>query len=85
MIAKKPSNGRLIVKMVNNEQKTASGLIIADSFESTTQRTEVIAVGECKGKFIPGEFAYIQKHAGIDIGFNELIISEEHVLYTVEQ
>jgi co-chaperonin GroES (HSP10) len=87
MTNKKPANGRIIVQRQSNEHTTQGGLIIADAFESTTQRTKILAVGQTKASYTPGHYAYIQKHAGIEIGHStdELVISEEHILWTVEE
>ncbi len=83
---KKPINGKLIVEMVNNEQTTKTGIIITESFESPTQKTKIIAVGpNCKNEFKVGDYAYIARHAGFDIGFDQLVIVEDQVLYTCSQ
>lgn len=92
MFNKKPASNRLIVEVVDNEQITDSGIIIADSYETTTQRTKIIAVGKRRTwtqtedmDYQVGHYAYIPKHSGIEIGFNELVIKEEDILYTSDK
>ena len=89
MINKKPATNRLIVEVVDNERKSKSGLIIADSFETPTQRTKILSMGLRRTwtqtepmEYIVGDYAYITKHSGIDVGYNELVIKEEDILYT---
>lgn len=86
---KKPATNRLIVEIVNNEHKSKSGIIIADSFETPTQRTKILAMGLRRTwtqtepmEYTIGDYAYITKHSGIEIGYNELIVKEEDILYT---
>lgn len=94
MKIKTPASNRLIVEVVDNTEVSNAGLIIADAFETPTQRTLIKAVGkrrtwtqteDMSHDYPIGWYAYINKHAGIEIGMNELIIKEEDVLYTSDR
>ena len=80
METRKPGISRLIVQKIDEERKTAGGLFMAESFESPTQTAKILAVGECKGKYDVGDRCMITRHAGIEIGLDELVILEGDVL-----
>jgi chaperonin GroES len=80
----KPLNDRVIVKRVEEEQKTAGGIIIPDTAKEKPQEGEVIAVGPGKrdegGKRIAlevkaGDRVLFGKYAGTEIKID----GEEHV------
>ena len=88
----RPLQDRLIVKRVEEEEKTKGGIIIPDSAKEKPQEGEVIAVGPGKvtdeGKKIPldikaGDRILFGKYAGTEIKFDSqeyLIIKEDEVL-----
>lgn len=85
---RKPTNGRLIVEIVDNEQITQSGIIITETFESPIQKTRILSIGKLKNEdenIKVNNYAYISKHHGIDIGMGQLCIREEEVLFTTEK
>jgi len=85
---RKPTNGRLIVEIVDNEQTTKGGIIITETFESPLQKTRIISVRKLKNEddnIKPNNFAYISKHHGIDIGLGQLCLREEEVLFITEK
>lgn len=87
----RPLHDRLIVKRLDEEQKTKGGIIIPDSAKEKPQEGEVLAVGNGKilddGKKIPldvkvGDRVLFSKYSGTDIkvdGEEYLIIKEDDV------
>lgn len=61
----KPVNDRVVIKQVENEAKTPSGLILGDSSKDNTPRGVIMAVSE-KSKFKVGE-KVIYASMGIEI------------------
>lgn len=85
---RKPTNGRLIVEMVDNEQTTHAGIIITETFESPLQKTRILSIGKLKNEddcLQVNKFAYISKHHGVDIGMGQLCLREEEVLFVTER
>ena len=89
----RPLYDRIVVKRISEEeQKTASGLIIPDSAKEKPQEGEVVAVGKGKrledGKLVPldvqvGDRILFGKYSGSDIkldGDEFLIMREDEVL-----
>jgi chaperonin GroES len=84
----RPLQDRVIVKRLEEENKTASGLIIPDTAKEKPQRGEVVAAGpgkkDDKGKLIPLDVkakdkVLFSKYAGteIKVGGEELLIMRE--------
>jgi chaperonin GroES len=80
----KPLNDRVIVKRVEEEQKTAGGIIIPDTAKEKPQEGKVVAVGpgglDDKGeRIIPevkeGDRILFGKYAGTEIKID----GEEHI------
>ena len=92
----RPLQDRLIVKRLEEEEKTAGGIIIPDSAKEKPQEGKVIAVGKGKvgedGKVHPldvkkGDKILFSKYAGTEVnieGDEHLIIREDGVLGVVE-
>jgi len=92
----RPLHNRLIVKRVDEEEKTAGGIIIPDTAKEKPQQANVIAVGPGKrddqGKIIPpdvraGDRVLFSKYSGSEVkleGEDHLIISEDDVLAILE-
>jgi chaperonin GroES len=88
----RPLNDRLIVKRVEEEQKTAGGIIILDTAKEKPQEGEVVAVGPGKrdedGKRIAlevkaGDRILFGKYAGTEIkidGEEHIFMREEDIL-----
>ena len=93
----RPLHDRVIVKRMEEERKTASGIVIPDSATEKPDQGEVVAVGAGKkddqGKLIPldvkvGDRVLFGKYAGQEIkieGSEYLIIREEEVLGVIEK
>ncbi|MBM3483286.1 MAG: co-chaperone GroES [Alphaproteobacteria bacterium] len=84
----RPLHDRVVVKRVNQEQKTAGGIIIPDSAQEKPQEGEVIAAGagtrDESGKLRPldvkkGDRVLFGKWSGSEVkmGGEELLIMKE--------
>jgi chaperonin GroES len=92
----RPLHNRIIVERVEEDEKTAGGIIIPDSAKEKPQQGRVIAVGpgrrDDKGKIIPmevnkGDRVLFSKYGGNEVnleGDEHLIISEDDVLAILE-
>ena len=92
----RPLHDRLIVKRIEEEQKTAGGIIIPDTAKEKPQEGKVVAVGPGKldedGKVIPldvkaGDRILFGKYSGTEVkidGEEHLIMREEDVLGVIE-
>ena len=88
----RPLYDRIVVKRIDEDEKTASGLIIPDSAKEKPQQGEVVAVGQGKrnddGKLIAldvkaGDRILFGKYSGSEIkldGEEFLIMREDEVL-----
>ncbi len=91
----KPLGDRVVIKMVENEEKTVSGLVIPDSAKEKPQVAEVVAVGPgglVEGKEVTMELAVgqkvlISKYAGTQVTIDKVeytILKQSDVLAVVE-
>jgi chaperonin GroES len=92
----RPLHDRLIVERIEEEEKTAGGIIIPDTAKEKPQEGRVIAVGPGKvneeGEVTPldvkkGDRVLFSKYAGTEIqleGVERLIIREDDVLAVLE-
>ena len=92
----RPLHDRIIVERLEEETKTAGGLIIPDTAKEKPQQGKVIAVGKGKktedGKILPldvkvGDKILFGKYAGTEIkieGQEFLMMREDDVLGVVE-
>lgn len=92
----KPLHDRILVKRLESEQKTASGIIIPDTAQEKTQLATVIAAGDGKimadGSKRPmnvkaGDTILFGKFSGTEIkysGEDFLILKEDEVLGIVQ-
>ena len=88
----RPLQDRLLVKRLQSEEKTASGIIIPDNAKEKPQEAEVIAVGAGKmlddGKLRKpdvkvGDRVLFSKYAGSEVkidGHEHLIMREDDLL-----
>ena len=93
----RPLNDRILVKRVEQEEKTAGGIIIPDSAKEKPAEGEVVAVGNGKladnGERIAmevkvGDVVLFSKYGGTDVkidGEDYLIMREDDVLGIVEK
>jgi chaperonin GroES len=91
----KPLGDRLLVRPVEEEETTASGIVLPDTAKEKPQKGKVLAVGDGKlddGKRIPldvseGDEVLYSKYGGTDItvdGEDLLVLRETDVLAKVE-
>ncbi len=92
----RPLQDRVIVKRLEEEEKTKGGIIIPDSAKEKPQEGKVIAVGKGKmtddGKLIPldvkaGDRILFGKYSGTEVkieGEEHLIMREEDILGIIE-
>ncbi|MGD9535825.1 MAG: co-chaperone GroES [Alphaproteobacteria bacterium] len=93
----KPLHDRVVVKRVEQEQKTAGGIIIPDSAQEKPQEGEVVAVGagsrDDSGKLRPldvkkGDRVLFGKWSGSEIkigGEDVLIMKESDIMGVIER
>ena len=93
----KPLEDRIVVKPVEAEQVTASGLVIPDTAKEKPQEAEVIAVGpgrvDDNGVRIPvdvkvGDKVIFSKYGGTELkfeGHEYLVLSARDVLAVIER
>lgn len=90
----RPNGDRILVKRTENEEKTASGIIIPDNAKEKAQIGSVIAVGAGKldangVTIVPsvkvGDTIYFGKYSGTEMDDDHLIIREDEILGFIEQ
>jgi chaperonin GroES len=92
----RPLQDRILVKRIDEEEKTKGGIIIPDTAKEKPSEGKVIAVGKGKlndeGKLTPldvkkGDRILFSKYSGTEVnieGDEHLIIREDDVLGVVE-
>ena len=90
----RPLGDRVLIKRLENEEKTVGGIIIPDAAKEKAQTGEVIAVGrgalDAAGNIIPmqvkvGDTVYFGKYSGTEAGDDHLIIREDELLGVIEK
>ena len=92
----RPLNDRILVKRLEEEEKTAGGIIIPDSAKEKPAEGEIVAVGPGKmndsGERVAmdvaaGDRVLFSKYGGTDVkldGDNFLIMREDDILGVIE-
>lgn len=91
----KPLGDRVVIKMVESEETTKSGIILTGSAKEKPQMAEIVAVGpggtvdgkEVKMELKVGDKVITSKYAGTEIKFNDVeytILKQSDVLAIVE-
>ncbi len=91
----KPLADRVVIKMVEEEEKTFGGIVLPDSAKEKPQVAEVVAVGPggvVDGKEVHmelkiGDRVLISKYAGTQVNFDDVeytILKQSDVLAIVE-
>jgi len=92
----RPLGDRIIIKRIEEEEKSKGGIIIPDTAKEKPQEGKVIAVGKGKvgddGKLIPievkvGDRVLFGKYSGTELkllGDEHLVIREEDILGIIE-
>lgn len=90
----RPLGDRVLIKRIEEQEKTQGGLYIPDAAKEKAQLGAVIAVGagktDASGKVIPmavkaGDTVYFGKYAGTETGKDHLVLREEEILGVVEK
>lgn len=90
-----PLSDRVVLKQLEAEEKTKSGIILASSAQEKPQEAEVIAVGpggvvdgkEIKMQVKEGQKVIYSKYAGTDVkldGEEFIIVRQDDILAVVE-
>ena len=92
----KPLGDRVVLKVLEAEEKTASGIVLPDTAKEKPQQGKVLAVGPGKygddGNLVPmsvktGDLVLFAKYAGTEVkyeGEEMLILRESDLLAVVE-
>lgn len=93
----KPLEDRVVIKVVEAEQTTASGLVIPDTAKEKPQEGEVVAVGEGrfddKGQRVPmdvklGDKVVFSKYGGTELSYagqDYLILGSRDILAVIDK
>lgn len=74
----KPILDRVIVKMIEQEDKTDAGILIANVSKEKSYLAEVIEVGDCEEMYIKkGDKVIVNKYSGVIVNYNK----EEYVFF----
>jgi chaperonin GroES len=84
----KPLGARVVLKEVEREQTTESGIVLPDTAQQKPQTAEVVAVGEHEDvKVSVGDMVVVRKYSGTEIELDEeehRIVDAEDILGVVE-
>ncbi len=85
----KPLGERALVRVVEREEKTASGIVLPDTAKERPQTAEVVAVGEFENgkKVSQGDVVVFAKYSGTEItleGEDYMILDADDILGVVE-
>ena len=91
----KPLGDRVVIKQLEAEEKTKSGIILASGAKEKPQQAEVVAVGpggivdgkEVKMEVKVGDKVIYSKYAGTDVKLGEdeyVIVKQNDILAIVE-
>ena len=86
-----PLSDRVVLKQLEAEEKTKSGIILADSAEEKPQEAEVIAVGpgtkDVTMQVKAGQKVVYSKYAGTNVKLDDeeyIIVKQDDILAIVE-
>ena len=86
-----PLSDRVVLKQLEAEEKTKSGIILADSAKEKPQEAEVIAVGpgtkDVKMQVKAGQKVVYSKYAGTNVKLDDeeyIIVKQDDILAIVE-
>ena len=84
----KPLGARALVKMIEGDRQTASGIVLPDTAREKPQTAEVVAVGDSdEVKVGAGDVVVLAKYAGTEVkveGEEHLIVDAADILGVVE-
>ncbi|MCK9162245.1 MAG: co-chaperone GroES [Arcobacter butzleri] len=82
-----PLGERVLVKRVEEENKTASGIIIPDNAKEKPQRGEVVAISSKIEEIAVGNKVVFGKYSGTEIsidGVDYLVLEEKDILGVIK-
>ena len=91
----KPLLDRVVLKAVENEETTKSGIVLAQTSKEKPQIAEVVAVGpggmvdgkEVKMQLVVGDKVVYSKYAGTTLKYNDdddIIVKQDDILAIIE-
>ena len=91
----KPLGDRVVIKQLEAEEKTKSGIVLPSQSKEKPQEAEVVAVGpggvvdgkEIKMEVKPGDHIIYSKYAGTEVKLNKeefIIVKQSDILAIVE-
>lgn len=85
----KPLADRVLLKVLEQESKTSSGIYIPETATEKTQKAEVVEIGESEDiKVKKGDIVIYDKYAGIQIKENNieyLIVKNEEIVALIKK
>ncbi len=88
MASIKPLNDRVLLKVLEQAEKTSSGIILPDTAKEKTQKAEVVEVGDHEDiKVKTGDVVIYDKYAGIQIkedNVEYLIVKNEEIVAVIK-
>lgn len=84
MASIKPLNDRVLLKVLEQAEKTSSGIILPDTAKEKTQKAEVVEIGDSEDiKLKVGDVVIYDKYAGVQIkedNIEYLIVKNEEIV-----
>src|SRR5215211_4996070 len=84
----RPLGARALVKMVESEEQTASGIVLPDTAREKPQTAEVVTVGDSEEvKVSVGDVVVLAKYSGTEVkieGEEHLIVDADDILGVME-
>jgi chaperonin GroES len=84
----RPLGARVVVKEVEGEETTASGIVLPDTAKEKPQSAEVVAVGAHEDvKVSVGDVVVVRKYSGTEVeldGEEHRIVDAEDILGVIE-
>lgn len=91
----KPLLDRVVLKAVENEETTKSGIVLAQTSKEKPQIAEIVAVGpggmvdgkEVKMQLVVGDKVVYSKYAGTTLKYNDdeyIIVKQDDILAIIE-
>ena len=84
----RPLGARALVKRVESEEQTASGIVLPDTARENPQTTEVVTVGDSdEVKVSAGDAVVLAKYSGTEVkieGEEHLIVDADDILGMIE-
>ena len=84
----KPLGARALVKMIEGEEQTPSGIVLPDTAKEKPQTAEVITVGDSDDlKVSTGDIVVLAKYSGTEVkieGEEHLIVDADDILGVME-